>query len=80
LLDEVTLKLPGNKLMRIVAKNNSDKNIYIQSVTLNGKPHTQSFITHTDLVNGGELVFNMGPKPNKDFGKAIADRPQSKVY
>ncbi len=77
LFDEATLHFPGNKALHVVAKNNSSKNIYIQSVTLNGKAYTKSYIAHADLVKGGELVFVMGDKPNPDFGKAQQDRPYS---
>jgi putative alpha-1,2-mannosidase len=46
---------------------------------LNGKPYGKSFITHPDIVAGGELTFVMGPEPNKAFGSAPADRPRSVV-
>ncbi|MGL5620249.1 MAG: glycoside hydrolase domain-containing protein, partial [Tannerellaceae bacterium] len=55
-------------------------NMYIQSVKLNGKPYTKSYIIHNDIMNGGTLEFEMGPEPNKSFGAAPEDRPQSKVY
>ncbi|MBS7564874.1 GH92 family glycosyl hydrolase [Mucilaginibacter sp. Bleaf8] len=77
LFDEATIQLPGGKNMRLVARNNSDKNIYIQRVTLNGKSYTKSYITHADLVKGGELVFEMGSKPNLNWGKLQQDRPYS---
>jgi predicted alpha-1,2-mannosidase len=51
----------------IIARNVSPRNIYIQSATLNGKKLEKPFLHHTDIVNGGKLEFEMGPKPNKDF-------------
>ena len=80
LFDEVVLDIPGQKQFKISAKNNSDKNIYIQSVSLNGKEHKYSYITHKEILKGGELEFTMGPKPNKDFGKEKKYRPESIVY
>ena len=80
LFDDVTMKLQDNKTFRVIAENNSDKNIYIQSVELNGKDYKYSYITHKDLTNGGTLKFTMGPKPNKNFGKEQKYRPQSIVY
>jgi predicted alpha-1,2-mannosidase len=77
IFDEVSLKLPAGKSIHIIARNNSDKNIYIQKVMLNGKAYTKSYIKHSDLVKGGELIFFMGEKPNLDWGKAPADRPSS---
>ncbi len=79
LVDKATIALPGGKSFAIVAKNNSPENLYIQSAELNGKPHTKSFITHPDIVAGGELTLVMGPEPNKAFGSAPEDRPKSKV-
>jgi oligosaccharide repeat unit polymerase len=47
---------------KVVARNNSAENIYIQSVTLNGKPYDKFSISHSDIMKGGELVFEMGPE------------------
>jgi predicted alpha-1,2-mannosidase len=77
LFNEANIKLAGGKSIRMVAHNNSDKNIYIQRVTLNGKSYTKSYITHADLLKGGLLVFEMGNKPNLNWGKLQQDRPYS---
>lgn len=68
LLDECILKLAGNKEFRIRTIRKSPEDIYIQSVTLNGKKHKDFFITHQDIMNGGTMVFKMGKKPS-DWGK-----------
>jgi predicted alpha-1,2-mannosidase len=80
LFDEMTLLLPQSKSFKIIAKNNSSKNIYIQSVKLNGKKYSNTFITYKDIVKGGTIEFSMGEKPNKKFGSKLKNRPQSKVY
>jgi len=80
LFDEASINLSENKQFNIQAKNNSKTNIYIQSVSLNGEDYSKSFITHKDILKGGTLVFKMGPKPNKAFGKNMEDRPKSIVY
>ncbi len=74
LFEKLTLKLEGNKRFIVTANQHSDQNIYIQSVELNGKPYTKSYIMHDDIVAGGELIFNMGDSPS-DFGQKEADRP-----
>ncbi len=51
----------------ILAKNISDANKYIQKVTLDGKPLTTPFITHQQIVNGRQLVFEMGAMPNYNW-------------
>jgi predicted alpha-1,2-mannosidase len=79
LLDKVTLKLNSKftkgRSFTVVAKNNSAKNPYIQSTTLNGKAINRSWISHDDIIAGGTLVLTMGPTPNKNFASAPAGRP-----
>jgi len=48
--------------------NWSPGNVYIQSASLNGRPHERSYLTHDEILEGGELVLNMGPEPNRDWG------------
>ncbi len=50
-------------LFTIIARNNSDENIYIQSVKLNGSPLDRYWITHNEVVNGGTLELEMGKEP-----------------
>lgn len=75
--DEVNMKLPSGKTMKITAANAGKNNPYIQSIKLNGKPYTKVFISHTDLLKGGTLEFIMGAQPNKSFGVAEKDWPSS---
>ena len=49
-------------------------------VSLNGEDYKYSYITHKEILNGGELEFTMGAKPNKNFGKEKKYRPKSIVY
>ena len=56
LFNEACINLPANKKFTIKANNNSDDNIYIQSATLNGLEYTKSFITHKDILKGGEQL------------------------
>ncbi|HTH53447.1 MAG TPA: glycoside hydrolase domain-containing protein, partial [Edaphobacter sp.] len=65
LFPSATLHLPGGATFTVTAKNVSEKNIYIQSVTLNGKPLTTPRISHQAIVHGGTLAFTMGPEPNR---------------
>jgi predicted alpha-1,2-mannosidase len=77
LFSEVSLNLENGKTFRVIAENVSEQNIYIQSVTLNGQPYSKTYIQHTDITNGGQLVFKMGAEPNKRWGSEKADRPYS---
>jgi predicted alpha-1,2-mannosidase len=62
-VEDAIITLPGNKKLTIKTKGLNDKNIYIQSVELNGKSITEPFLDHKDILSGGELIFKMGPKP-----------------
>ena len=62
-LNEATIHLPNGKTFKMVAENNSKQNVYIQSIRLNGEPYFKHYITHNDIMNGGELHFIMGPEP-----------------
>jgi predicted alpha-1,2-mannosidase len=75
--DEITLNVGNNKKFRIETENNAPGNIYIQSVMLNGRSYTKSYITHDDIIAGGTLKFRMGSKPNPEFGSRPEDRPVS---
>ena len=61
---ETTFHLKNGNDFRIYAKNLSPENKYIKSARLNGKPFDQAWIIHKDIVNGGELVFEMDSKPS----------------
>jgi len=62
------LNLPNNKTFIIEAENVSDKNIYIQSASLNGKEFNQTSISHKNILKGGELKLILGSNPNKSWG------------
>ena len=71
---KVEMKVRGGKTFTVEAPDNNKENIYIQKVYLNGKPYNKSYITYDDIINGSTLKFVMGKKPNKNFGKAPANR------
>ncbi len=58
--DQVEIVVPGGTFT-VKALNNSKTNKYIRKVTLNGKDYDKMYITHDDIMRGGELVFEMGP-------------------
>lgn len=53
------------KIFKIIAPEASKENIYIQAVTLNGKPLKRTYITHKEILAGGTLNITMGPSPLK---------------
>lgn len=70
LLTSTTFHLEGGKEFKVVAEGLSDKNCYIQGVTLNGKDYPYSVLRHKDIMAGGELVLKMGKKPGS-WGKEL---------
>ena len=74
LFDKATVNVGAGKTFTVVAKNNSDRNIYVQSARLNGKTLKNSYIGFNDIRHGGTLELVMGPKPSK-WGAAPACCP-----
>jgi predicted alpha-1,2-mannosidase len=58
-----TIKLENGKILTIEAANQSDKNVYVSGVEVNGRRLNRRHITHAELMNGGKLVFRMTDKP-----------------
>ncbi len=72
LFDKVTIQLDqkyyGGKSLVIETRNNSKQNMYIQSVSFNNKKIDNCWIDRKLLTNGGVLIFDMGPRPNTNWG------------
>jgi len=74
-LEESEIKLQGEKTFTIKAINLSIENLYIQTATLNGNSLERSYITHSELMKGGSLTFEMGDQPNKNWAVNPELRP-----
>ena len=61
-VNNATIQVGNGKTFNIVVKNQSEKNVYVQKMTLNGKPYNSLTLTHQDIMNGGEMVFYMSAK------------------
>jgi predicted alpha-1,2-mannosidase len=61
-VNAATLHLENGKTFSIEAKNQSDKNVFVQKIELNGKPLNRLYITHSEIMNGGKLLFYMSDK------------------
>ena len=67
---KVTIDLPNGKQFRLTANGASGVNKYIQGAKMNGKLLDNPWFTHEQLISGGHLELQMGPKPNKAWGRA----------
>ena len=77
LFKKATIHLENGKDFVIEAPENSEKNIYIDRLKLNGKTYTRNYITHSDLFKGGKIEAAMTDKPNTKRGTGEKDRPYS---
>lgn len=77
LFRNVRLTMPNGKVLDIEAQGNGPRNVYIQSVTFNGKPHEKTWLSREALQAGGTLRFVMGPTPNTQWGSAKSAAPFS---
>ncbi len=76
-LPRATLNLPNGKQFRILADGLDDAHTYVGGVTLNGKPLDRVFLTHEEILAGGELQFRMQAEPNTQWPSAAAIAPYS---
>jgi putative alpha-1,2-mannosidase len=63
----------GNKL-EIEVKNQSEVNVFIQDILVNGERYPKNYIDHSSLINGGKIVFMMGLRPDKSWGEILPDQ------
>ena len=77
LFDKATIQLNNGKTFTVIARGNGPQKPYIQSATLNGKPFDKTYISHEQIMDGGELVFQMGSAPNDHWGVSQESRPPS---
>lgn len=78
-VDDAIISLAGDKKFHVKVVNNSKTNKYIQKVELNGNSYVKSYLPHSAIINGGELVIYMGNKPSLTWGVLQADRPKSQL-
>ena len=79
LFDKAVLKLDNGKTFTVSARANGSRKPYIQNARLNGQPWNDYLLDHATLVAGGELEFQMGARPQKDWGLAGAGRPAPEI-
>jgi len=60
----VVFRTGNGKLFTVIGKNTGEKNVYVRSATLNGKPLEHPWIRHSDIVGGGTLEFEMSDTPS----------------
>jgi predicted alpha-1,2-mannosidase len=77
LFDKAMFTLPGGKTFTIVANNNGPQKPYIQNAKLNGESFDKVFLSHEQLMRGGEVIFQMDSAPNEKWAVKEESRPPS---
>lgn len=68
--------LQGGAVLTVNAPQNSRENVYVQSLKINGKPWTKTWVPHEVIAKGATLDFVMGPQPSR-WGSGVDDAPRS---
>ncbi len=76
LFPEAAVRLANGRTLRITA-DRPQRNTYIAAVTLNGTPVERNFLTYDQLMEGGELHFELQARPNTARGTDEAAQPYS---
>ncbi len=77
LFQKATLHFENGNTLLIQAPENSEKNLYIESMTVNGQNYTRNYVTHSMLQQGGRIEISMGDEPNRHRGISADDAPYS---
>ena len=77
LFNKITLSLENGKQVIISAPDNSEENLYIDSVKFNGKKLDQNWLSHQAMMEGALIDFTMAPVPNESRGTLQEDAPYS---
>lgn len=79
IFDKTTLNLENGKQFTIIANGVSKENKYIQSAKLNGQTYNKSYLKHSDILAGGELIFELGNQANLDWGSDATAIPKAHI-
>ena len=77
LFQKATLHFENGNTLLIQAPENSEKNLYIESMTVNGQNYTRNYVTQSMLQQGGRIEISMGDEPNRYRGISADDAPYS---
>ena len=77
LFKKATIHLENGKDVTIEAPLNSEENLYIKEMKLNGKSYTHNYFSHEDLMNGAKIQIEISNLPNENRGIAAEDAPYS---
>lgn len=59
------IKLENGRTLTIEARDQSDKNVYVKKVEINGRALNSNYLTYADIMGGGKIVFYMSGTAQK---------------
>jgi len=77
LFEEARIDVGGGRTFMVRAPGASAANLYVQSATLDGRPHERPWIAHADVARGATLELRMGARPDRLWGARPEDAPPS---
>lgn len=77
--EKATLNLENGKEFIISAKGASKTSYFIQKAQLNGVNYPKSYISHSDIMQGGELDFSISNNLNSEWGRVLENRPFQEI-
>ena len=77
LFDSARVHLVNGRTFTITAKNNGPQEYYIDSASLNGRAFEKIYLTHDQIIRGGELILQMASFPNYRWAAGPDSRPPS---
>lgn len=77
LFREVEITLPCGKILTISAPENSERNVYVDGIRIDGRKYGRNYFTRDQIRRGGRIEFGMSPEPNKRRGTDAKDFPYS---
>jgi predicted alpha-1,2-mannosidase len=77
LVEKATISIPNAAELVIEARRTAPGDIYIQSVSINGKPSERLWVSHQEIAQGGHIIFELGPAPNKSLATSAETAPPS---
>ncbi|MFT4601104.1 MAG: putative alpha-1,2-mannosidase [Arenicella sp.] len=70
LFESYSIQLENGNEFNMTTENYDAENIYVKNIKLNNKPLNRNFIYHHEIMNGGDIVFEMSAKPREFYGNA----------
>jgi putative alpha-1,2-mannosidase len=73
LVKSAVISFESGRKLDITAENQSEENVYIQKVLIDGATYSKSYIDHATLLSSKKITFILGSKPEKSRGNILPE-------